>query len=104
MNFSDLLTLEASALAELALILTPELRDELVAVQSALPRRPTIARPIALADGRFMLSAVLLTEVGPGGLYHAGFSQLAPDSLAQVKVVPMPDAIALLPPPPEDEP
>lgn len=50
-----------------------------------------------LTDGRYMLGADLLTEIGPGGLYSEGFGQLPQEALPLVQVVPLTDALALRP-------
>ena len=46
-----------------------------------------------------MLCADLLTETGPGGLYAQGFAHLPAELFAQVQILPMADAIALIPQP-----
>ena len=100
MNLSELLqsSPDLTTLRALALILTPELHTTLAAVQAALPgeRKFTVAA-LELTDGRFMLGADLLSEIGPGGLYVEGFGQLPPDVFPSVEVLPMADALALRP-------
>ena len=59
--------------------------------------------PRQMTDGRLMLSADVLTEVGPGGLLHAMWEAADKAVLAQaVTVMPWATAVALLPPPTED--
>lgn len=101
MNLTQLLATapDLTILRGLALILTPELHATLVVVQEALPDRAFKAQPVELTDGNFMLCADLLSEIGPGGLYAEGFGQLPPAALPLVEVMPMADALALLPPP-----
>jgi hypothetical protein len=54
--------------------------------------------PRQMADGRLMLCADVLTEVGPGGLLHAMWEAADKEVLAQaVEVMPWADAVALLP-------
>ena len=54
--------------------------------------------PRQMVDGRLMLSADVLTEVGPGGLLHAMWEAADKAILAQaVEVMPWADAVALLP-------
>jgi len=54
--------------------------------------------PMQMVDGRLMLSADLLTEIGPGGLLHSMWEAADKDVLAQeVMVIPWADAVALLP-------
>jgi hypothetical protein len=50
-----------------------------------------------LTDGRWMLNADLLTEIGNGGLYSEGFGSLDPALFELVEVFPIQDALALLP-------
>lgn len=69
---------------------------ELHAIHGSNKCRPV---PRTLTDGRFMLSADILTEVEPGGLLHAMWA--AADKailLPAVEVLPWADAVALLPP------
>jgi hypothetical protein len=80
-----------------ALILSPELVAILEGVQDTLGSRQHIAQPTPLSDGTFMLCADLLSEIGPGGLYHKGFAAIPPQHLAAVQVVPWAEAVALLP-------
>lgn len=54
-----------------------------------------------LVDGRWILSADILTECVPGGLMYGGFSHLDPSRFDEIEVVPWANALALLPPPPE---
>ena len=61
----------------------------------------SVTQPRTLADGRLMMSADVLTEVGPGGLLHAMWEAADKAALAQaVEVLPWADAVALLPPDP----
>jgi hypothetical protein len=101
MNLSQLLQSgpDLAVLRGLALILSPELHGILEAVQAQLPPRTCVAQAMPMTDGRYMLGADLLSEIGPGGLYHDGFGQLPQDALPLVQVLPMADALALLPEP-----
>ena len=59
--------------------------------------------PRQMVDGRLMLSADVLTEVGPGGLLHAMWEAADKAVLnAAVEVMPWADAVALLPPDPAE--
>ena len=49
-----------------------------------------------------MLTADILTECLPGGLVYGGFSQLDASRFDEIEVVPIAEALALLPPPPEE--
>jgi hypothetical protein len=54
--------------------------------------------PRQMTDGRLMLSADVLTEVGPGGLLEGMWNAADKTVLAQaVEVMPWADAVALLP-------
>jgi hypothetical protein len=87
----------------LALVFSPELAAQLAAVQSEHGNPRHVASPVDLVDGRKMLCADLLTEVGPGGMYATGFGFLPTELFPLVEVIPMADAIALLPKPEPDE-
>jgi len=88
---------------DLALVFSPELAAQLAAIQSQYGNPKHVASPVDLTDGRKMLCADLLTEVGPGGMYATGFGFLPTELFPLVEVVPMADAIALLPQPELDE-
>ena len=81
-----------------AMLFSPQLANRLAELHSQHGRPDCIAMPVALSDGRLMLSADILTAVEPGGWLHemwqhADQSMLLPN----VVVVPIADAIALLP-------
>jgi len=58
----------------------------------------SVTQPRTLADGRLMMSADVLTEVGPGGLLHAMWAAADKGVLSQaVTVLPWAEAVALLP-------
>lgn len=84
---------------ELAIVLTADQAATLGAVQAQYGNPNHVAAPVPLTDGRLMLCADLLTETGPGGLYAQGFAHLPAELFAQVAVIPMTDAIALIPQP-----
>ena len=81
----------------LALVFSPELAAQLASVQAEHGNPRHVASPVDLVDGRKMLCADLLTEVGQGGLYSGGFSHLPTELFSLVQVMPMSDAILLLP-------
>ena len=61
--------------------------------------------PRQMTDGRLMISADVLTEVGPGGLLEGMWAAADKTVLAQaVEVMPWADAVALLPAPPPESP
>jgi len=104
MTLDQLLTapLTATEAKGYAILLDTTLRDLLAAVQAEHGDPRHRVQPVALTDGRFMLCADLLTEVGEGGLFASGFAHLDPQLFSQVPVVPMAEALALLPPQEEE--
>lgn len=103
MTLADLITQPVSyeTARDLAIILTPDQAATLGAIQAQYGNPRHVAAPVPLADGRLMLCADLLTETGPGGLYAQGFAHLPAELFPQVAVIPMADAIALIPQPEE---
>jgi len=103
MTLADLITQPVSyeATKDLALVFSPELAAQLSAVQAAHGNPRHVASPVDLNDGRKMLCADLLTEVGPGGLYSGGFAHLPAELFPAVEVLPMSQVLPLLPQPEE---
>jgi len=85
----------------LALVFSPELAEQLAAVQSEYGNPRHVASPVDLVDGRKMLCADLLTEIAPGGLYSGGFAHLPAALFPSVEVLPMSAVLPLLPQPEE---
>ena len=86
-----------------ALLFTAEMAQRLAAVHAQHGNRNCVPVPRQTTDGRMFLRADLLTEVMPGGLLHAMWE--AADKavlLPGVEVVPLADALALLPAPPAE--
>lgn len=85
-----------------ALVFTPQLAArlaELDVIHGTDKCRPV---PRALTDGRLMLCADILSEVVPGGMLEAMWAAADKATLLPaVEVIPMSEAMALLPPPPE---
>jgi hypothetical protein len=81
---------------DLALVFSPELAAQLAVVQTEHGNPRHVAMPVDLADGRKMLRADLLTEIGPGGLYAQGFSHLPVELFPSVEVLPMSQVLPLL--------
>lgn len=82
----------------LALVFSPQLATRLAELHAQYGTPNAIPKPRAMTDGRMMLQADLLTEVGPGGLLHAMWE--AADKtvlLSSVEVIPWADAVAMLP-------
>lgn len=104
MTLADLITQPVSyeTVRDLAIILTTEQAATLGAIQHQYGNPQHVAAPVPLVDGRLMLCADLLTETGPGGLYAQGFAHLPAELFPQVAVIPMADAISLIPQPEEE--
>lgn len=81
------------------LVLTSELAVILEEKQAENPCQ-FLARPVELVDGRWFLSGDIMTEV-PHGLYAATFAALDVSRFDEIIVLPIDDAIALLPVPEE---
>jgi hypothetical protein len=81
-----------------ALVFTPALAARLAELHAIHGSPVCVPVPRVMTDGRLMLCADLLTEVGPGGLLHAMW-QAADQAvlLSSVQVLPWESAIALLP-------
>jgi hypothetical protein len=104
MTLADLITQPVSydTTKDLALVFSPELAAQLAAVQSEHGNPRHVASPVDLVDGRKMLCADLLTEIGPGGLYSGGFAHLPAELFPSVEVLPMSQVLPLLPQPEEE--
>jgi hypothetical protein len=80
-----------------ALLFDVALAQRLAEVQGQHGDPRHVPSPRRLTDGRFMLTADILTECLPGGLVYGGFSQLDAGRFSEIEVVPLADALALLP-------
>ena len=80
-----------------ALVFDVALAQRLAEVQGQHGDPRHVPAPRTLTDGRFMLTADILTECLPGGLVYGGFSQLDAGRFDEIEVVPLADALALLP-------
>ncbi len=80
-----------------ALLFDVALAQRLAEVQGQHGDPRHVPAPRTLTDGRFMLTADILTECVPGGLVYGGFSQLDAGRFDEIAVVPLADALALLP-------
>ena len=100
MTLADLLTSPRplEELRALALMFSSDLRNRLVAVQQEHGRPEFTVFPAGpTGDGRYYHCADILAEVVSGGIYHAGFSHLDASRFGEVAVIPLADAVALLP-------
>jgi hypothetical protein len=104
MTLADLITQPVSyeGTKDLALVFSSELAAQLAAVQAEHGNPRHVAAPVDLVDGRKMLCADLLTEIGPGGLYAQGFAHLPAELFPSVEVLSMSAVLPLLPQPEEE--
>jgi hypothetical protein len=98
MNLQELILQNKSyeELKDLALVFNSSLKEILEATQETFNSQHK-ASPVELTNGKFMLCADLLTEIQTGGLYSQGFGLLDNNLFAQVEVISMEEASALLP-------
>lgn len=80
-----------------ALVFDAALAQRLADVQAEYGDPRHVPAPRLLTDGRWMLAADVLTECVPGGLVYGGFSQLDAERFGEIEVVPIAEAVALLP-------
>jgi hypothetical protein len=86
-----------------ALVFKPQLAARLAELHGIHGSNKCRPVPRTLTDGRLMLSADVLTEIGPGGLLEAMWNAADKAVLnASVEVLPWADAVALLPPDPAE--
>ena len=79
-----------------AMVFSQELADRLAEVQAENPQQ-FVAKPVQLTDGRHMLCGDILSETA--GLYRVGFSKLDAGRFGEIAIMPLADALALLPQP-----
>ena len=85
-----------------ALLFAPQLAARLAEIHAAYGSQKCVPMPATLTDGRLMLSADILTEVMPGGMLHAMWVHADQSVLLpSVEVVPIEEAMALMPQPQE---
>ena len=82
-----------------ALVFAEDLAVRLSEVQAEHGDPRHVPSPLLLTDGRYMLTADILTECVPGGLIYGGFSNLDASRFDEIEVLPIADAVALLPEP-----
>jgi hypothetical protein len=84
-----------------ALVFDVALAERLAEIHAEHGSQKCVPVPRQMTDGRLMLCADVLTEVGPGGLLEGMWAAADKQVLAQaVTVMPWADAVALLPPDP----
>lgn len=81
-----------------ALVFAPQLAERLAVLHAQYGTTNCVLVPRALTDGRMMLCADVLTEIGPGGMLQAMWEAADKTVLMEeVTVMPWEEAIALLP-------
>lgn len=80
-----------------ALVFADDLAVRLAEVQGEHGDTRHVPSTRLLTDGRYILTADILTECVPGGLVYGGFSHLDASRFDEIEVLPIADAIALLP-------
>lgn len=84
-----------------ALVFTPQIAQRLAELHAIHGSSKCVPMPRVLTDGRLMLAADILTEVGPGGLLANMWAAADKAALLpNVEVITWADAVALLPPDP----
>lgn len=78
-----------------ALVFSASLCQRLVNVQAWHGDPRHVPHPQPLTDGRWCLSADVLTECLPGGLVYGGFSRLDPAGFAGIEVLELDDVQTL---------
>ena len=83
---------------DLALVYPYEIAVALYGVQQEHgdPRHVPVGRQ--LVDGRWAMCGDVLSEVGEGGILSQAFSYVTQEMMASVEIVPISEALALLPP------
>ena len=102
MKLSDLtLPISYTDARGLALVFASQLAARLAELHGLHGSTNCVPVPRTLTDGRLMLCADVLTEIGPGGLLEAMWAAADKQVLGQaVEVLPWSEAVALLPPDP----
>jgi hypothetical protein len=99
MRLSDYtLPVQYAECKDLALVYPYEVAVQWYAIQQEHgdPRHVGVGLP--LSDGRWMMYAEVLSEMYPGGIIGWAVEYLTPEFMATVEVIPLADALALLPP------
>lgn len=84
-----------------ALVVSAELASRLLEVQGEVGDGRYRLQPAARSNGTYWVGADLLTECVPGGFLHAAFSRLDAARFDEIEVVPIAEALALMPQPQE---
>ena len=86
-----------------ALLLDASAVQAMQAAQDAVGSERHKVQPVATTDGRWLVSADILGELAPGGIFAPAMEYFDGSKLGGVEVVPWADGVALLPVPEMDE-
>ena len=99
MTLSDLtLPMAHADCRDLALVYPHEVAVALYEIQETHGDPRHICYGRQLTDGRWMIDGEVLSAVGPGDLFGWIAAQMTPELMAQIEIIPLADALALLPP------
>ena len=102
-DLMPLVPLPAEQGRQYALVFPASLRDRLCEVQSQYGSETFSVFPAGpLADGRFYHCADILSEVGAGGIYAAGFSRLDAARFGEIEVMSIGEVAGLVVTPPAE--
>lgn len=103
MKLKDLtLPVEYATARQYALVFGDALSSRLAEVWQQHGTTNCVPMPRRMTDGRWMLCADILTEIGPGGLLESMWANVDQSVvLEQVEVLPWQEAVALLPQSPD---
>lgn len=103
MTLADLqLPISYEAARGYALVFGDALAIRLAEVWQQHGSNKCVPSPLRLADGRWMLCADILTEIGPGGMLESMWANVDQAAvLASVNVIPLAEALTLMPQPEE---
>ena len=86
-----------------ALILDIDAVQAMQAAQDVVGSERHKVQPVATTDGRWLVSADILPELAPGGIFAAAMEHFDGSKLGGVQVLPWADGVALLPVPDDDD-
>jgi hypothetical protein len=79
------------------LVFSEELCNTLLAIQNENPSTFRVA-PFRLTDGRYMLNADVLSEIGEYGLFHYNFGRLPTEMFSEVQFISFSEIESVVPP------
>lgn len=98
MTLAQLLTADLDTQRQYALVFGQQLATVLRQRWEQFGTTNLVPVPVLLTDGRYMLSADVLSEVGPGGLLHEMWANSELQAIAAgTEVMAWEDAVAMIP-------